>query len=66
MPNLMFRRTGLELVVFLLVICQFINQFETVLDHVLANHFQNLALLQGLPADVQRQILEVDDALDKF
>ena len=51
-----------ELLVVVLVLGDVVEQLQTLLDEVLADHLQDLTLLQHLSRDVQRQILRVDDA----
>lgn len=55
----------IELLVVVLVLADVVKQFHTLLDEVLADHLQDLALLQCLSRDVERQVLRVDDAFDE-
>jgi len=54
-----------ELLVVVLVLADVVEQFQTLLDQILADHLQDLALLKGFSGDVQRQILGVYDTLDE-
>merc|ERR1719261_233787 len=47
------------------VLLDLAEQLDALLDNVLLDHLKDLVLLQGLTRDVERQILGVDDALDK-
>lgn len=49
----------IELVVVLPVLCQLAEQLHTLLDDVLADDLEDLALLQHLSGDVQGEILRV-------
>ena len=54
-----------ELLVVVLVFCNFIEELKALFDKVLANHLQDLALLQHLSGDVQGQVFRVNYASDK-
>jgi hypothetical protein len=54
-----------ELLVVLLVLRQLAEHLQALLHDVLADHLQDLVLLQHLAADVERQVLRVDNALDE-
>ena len=55
----------IERLVVVLVFCNFIEEFKALFDKVLANHLQDLALLQHLSGDVQGQIFRVNHTFDK-
>ncbi|GET90669.1 heat shock protein 83 [Leishmania tarentolae] len=52
-----------ELLVVLLVLRHLVEHFQALLHNVLADHLQDLVLLQVLARDVQWQVLAVHDAL---
>lgn len=54
-----------ELLVVLLVLGDLLEQLEALLDEILADHLEDLVLLEGLTRNVQWQILAVDDTLDE-
>jgi hypothetical protein len=59
-------REGLvELLKVLLVLGNLVEALDAALDEVLADDLEDLVLLQRLARDVERQVLRVDDALDK-
>ena len=55
----------IELLEVVLVLRNFLDQVEALLDDVLADDLENLVLLEGLTRDVEGKILRVDDTLDK-
>ncbi len=54
------------LFVVVLVLGEFSEEFQALLDQVLADDLQDLALLQHLSGDVQGQILRVHHTLDEI
>ena len=54
-----------EFLVVVLVLGQFGEELHALLDQVLADDLQDLALLQHLSGDVQGQILRVHHTLDE-
>jgi hypothetical protein len=48
-----------------LVLCDLANEIHALLDNVLSDDLENLVLLERFTRDVQREILRVDDTLDK-
>ena len=54
-----------ELLVVVLVLEQVVDELHALLDEVLANDLQDLALLEHLTRDVERQVFRVDHALDE-
>ena len=54
-----------ELLVVVLVLGELVEELHALLDQVLADHLEDLVLLQHLAGDVEGQVLGVDDALDK-
>lgn len=54
-----------ELLVVFLVLGQLGKQLQALLDDVLADDLENLALLQHLSGDVEGQIFRVHNATDK-
>jgi hypothetical protein len=48
-----------------LVLSNFADEVQRLLDDVLADDLEDLVLLQGLTRDVERKILRVDDTLDE-
>lgn len=54
-----------EFLVVIFVLTDVIKQFKTFLDQVLANDLEDLALLQSLAGDVQRQIFGINDTFDE-
>ena len=57
--------TFVELLVVLLVLGQLDEELQSLLDDVLANDLQDLALLQHFSGDVEGQVLGVDHSTDK-
>ncbi len=57
--------TFIELLVVLLVFSQFSEELQTLLDDVLANDLEDLALLQHFSGDVEGQVLGVHHTTDK-
>ena len=59
-----------ELVVELLVVfgvfCDLVEQLEALFDDVLADDFENLALLEHLSRDVEREIFRIDHTLHEI
>lgn len=59
-----------ELLVVLFVVILFLGKFsekfQALLDQILADHLQDLTLLQHLSGDVQGQILRVYHTLDEI
>merc|ERR1711939_1271774 len=47
------------------VLLDLAKELDALLDNVLLDHLEDLVLLQRLARDVERQVLRVDDALDK-
>lgn len=54
-----------ELLVVLLVLCQFSKELQALLDDVLADDLQDLALLQHLSGNVEGQVLGVHHTTDE-
>ena len=54
-----------ELVVVVLVLGQIVDQLHALLDQVLADDLEDLALLQHLAGDVEGEVLRVHHALDE-
>merc|ERR1712216_806413 len=54
-----------EFLVLVLVLGHLVEELDRFLDQVLLDDFEDLVLLQRLARDVERQVLRVDDALDK-
>lgn len=54
------------LLVVVLVLSQFCEKLQALLDQVLADDLQDLALLQHLSGDVQWQVLRVHHTLDEI
>ena len=55
----------IELLVVLLVFSQFGKKLQTLLDNVLADDLQDLALLQHFSGDVEGKVLRVHHTTDK-
>lgn len=55
----------IELLVVLLVLSEFSKELQALLDNVLADDLQDLALLQHLSGNVEGQVLRVHHATDK-
>ena len=54
-----------ELLEVVLVLGDLADHIHALLDDVLADDLEDLVLLEGLTRDVEREILRVDDTLDK-
>jgi hypothetical protein len=54
---------AIELLKVLLIFSEFLEEFQALLDKVLADNFKNLVLLEHLTGNVQRKILRIDNAL---
>jgi hypothetical protein len=54
-----------ELLEIILVLRNFGEEIETLLDDVLADDLENLILLESFAGDVQREILRVHDTFDE-
>ncbi len=57
--------TFIELLVVLLVLSQLGEELQTLLDDVLTDDFEDLALLQHFSGDVEGQVLGVHNTTDK-
>ena len=54
-----------KLLVVLGVLCDLVEELETLLDNVLADDLEDLALLENLTRDVERKILRIHNSLHK-
>merc|ERR1719298_47194 len=54
-----------ELLEVLRVLLDLAEELDALLDNVLLDHLEDLVLLQRLARNVERQVLRIDDALDK-
>jgi hypothetical protein len=55
----------IELLEVVLVLSDLRKHIHALLDDVLADDFENFILLKGLTRDVERQVLRINDTLDK-
>lgn len=55
----------IKFLVALLVLCQLGEELQTLFHNVFADHLEDLALLEHLTGDVQRQVLGVHNTPDK-
>ncbi len=55
----------IELLEVVLVLSDLRKHIHALLDDVLADDFENFVLLKGLTRDVERQVLRINDTLDK-
>ena len=55
-----------KLLVVFRVLCNLVEELETLFDDVFADDLEDLALLEHLSRDVEREILRVDDTLDEI
>ena len=60
-----FRELFVEFLVIFLVLGDFSKHLKTLLDNVLLHDLENFVLLEGLTRDVERQVLRIDNALNK-
>jgi len=60
-----FAELLIELVLVFLVLCDFGEHLQTLLDQVLFDDLEDFVLLQVLPRDVQGEVLGVNHALDE-
>jgi hypothetical protein len=54
-----------ELLETILVLADFVNKFETLLDEVLPDDLQDLVLLEHFTGDVEGKIFRIDDSLEE-
>lgn len=63
---LVFQLLFVQLEFLLLLLCEFLEFLNDLAGDFLTDDFHNLSLIDGLPADVEWQVVGVDDAADEL